>query len=158
MMRPKQLIILSYGIVIILWVGISFFRMANNLGNLVKDFRLLSLSDGMRKEIVYGTIYDFRNFVEQKTPARSEIIFLSSGAKPFYFCRYQLYPRKLYFARTIKEVEDMKRQGRYDYLLIYKSSNPLENENQSSKWNLNNFSSKDVYRSDTGDEGRVIPL
>jgi len=157
-MKPKQILIFSYILVIIFWVGISFFRMANNLSNFVKDSRLLFLPDERRKEIVYGTIYDFCNFVAQKTSRRSEIIFLSSGAKPFYFCRYQLYPRKLYFARTLKEVENMKKQGNYNYLLIYKSANPLENENQSSNWNLKNFSSKDVYKSLAGDEGRVIPL
>lgn len=159
MTNIKKFTVAFYFLLLASWISVSIVRTLNNLVKLGRDdVPLLLLDDNNLRRETYGQIYDFCSYVEKHTPLRVDILFLSSGAKPFYFCRYQLYPRQLFFARNPREASEMMKKRKYEYFLIYKSKDALEDENKSSTWNLGKYNIRSNYRSGGGEEGWLFRL
>lgn len=149
MIATRKILISAYFVIIIVWVLFSIARTLNNFRRFIReDASLLLQSDVDNRHKVYGEIINFCNSVALNTYEKASILFLASGGKPFYFCRYQLYPRQLQFARNTQDVKQLLSQKKFDYLLIYKSTNILENENNSEKWDIKGFNFKIIYHTE----------
>lgn len=159
MSRVKKIISSIFIVVLLLWIFLAILRTVNNAFKFFReDFGLFYLTDTQNRINTYGEVYSFCLFAKENTPSRSTILFLSSGAKPFYFCRYQLYPRQLFLARNQDEVKVLLKKKEFNYFLVYRSSNPLENENNSSEWNLDMYNFILKYKNKSGADGGLVKL
>lgn len=154
----KKYAIVVYYLILIAWGSLSLIRTFNNIIKFFReDARLLIQNDKSNRREVYGELIDFCGAINSHTFKLGKILFLSSGGKPYYFCSYQVYPRQLYIVKTPHEAQIKSKTGLYDYLLIYKSINPLENDYKSEHWDLEQFKGITIYKSKIA-EGRLIKL
>ena len=154
-MFTKKFISVFFTFILLLWFGVSISRTFYNFTKLFEDVKMLTLTEDQKKVVTFGSIYSFCKFTAENTPSNSNILLLSTGGKPFYFCRYELYPRKIFFARNQNEVKDKISNIKIDYLLIYQSPDPLLNDNKSPTWDLNNFKLTTIYKDKSGARGGI---
>lgn len=158
MTSSKKYAIIVYYLILFAWGSLALIRTFNNIFKFFRDdVRLLVQNNVSNRREAYGELIDFCDAINLHTVEHGKILFLSSGGKPFLFCSYQVYPRKLYLVQTPPKAVVNAKTKKYDYLLIYKSINPLENDFKSETWDLEKFGGKIIFKSKTA-EARLIKL
>lgn len=118
--------------------AISILRVGNNyLKIFTEEFYWLNLSDNQKRVRIFGDIYNYIQFVQNNTEEKSKIAFLSPGGKAFYLSRYYLYPRRVTYLKTQKDINNIIKSRDYDYLIMYKTDDKNLNENNSLFWKIN---------------------
>lgn len=149
----KKFLIFAFISILLIWFGISFLRSIYNISKLNTEIKLLFLSNEELKILSYGESYNFCNFIKENIKSKKNNIFLSSDNKTFYVCRYAVYPIELYYAKNPKEIKLLKKNDEKYSIFIYKNLNKLLNENNSEKWNIENFKSIKPYKDNFGGAG-----
>ncbi len=119
----RKIVLILFVSTLYLWFGISIVRTFINLGKfVVSEMHLVLSSEEQRRRETYGELYDFCIFVNDNTTERSTIYFLTSDVHAFYFCRYEVYPRKMFLIKDLNSTSAYTIKEN-DYLLVLQSNN-----------------------------------
>lgn len=154
-MNSKKVLIFLFLFILFSWFSFSVFRTFFNLLKIPNDIKLLAYSSDEKKNATYGIFFDFCKFVQEKTPENSKILFLSSSGKAFYVCRYELYPRQLYYITKPSQIPD---KLDYDFLIYYSNFSPGLNENNSEEWDLRQYKLEHDFSDESYGKGGIVSL
>lgn len=123
-------------VLIIVWLIISISRTIFNVSKIITEEKnWIKLTEEQKREKLFADLYPFYKFIEKKIPQNSTIAFLAPGGKAYYLGRYYLYPRRLIYLTNSKDLNNKLKKCSFNYLVIYQTSDPMLNENNSFVWN-----------------------
>ncbi|RJQ25587.1 hypothetical protein C4577_05485 [Candidatus Parcubacteria bacterium] len=139
-MKAPNIINKLFIISLVLTFVFSILRVGYNYSKIItEEINWINLDDDQKRTKTFGDIYSFIKFVESNTEEKSEIAFLAPGGKTFYLARYYLYPRKITYLKSQKNIDDVMNSHNYDYIIIYKTNDSNLNENNSLFWKIENI-------------------
>ena len=102
------------------WIFLAFFNVVYNSIKTVSEVRVWApLSENQKLEKIFGPTYEFSEFINKNTPKNSKISFYSEEGMLFFYARYYLYPRHLYWQQdTVEYVKD-RYPKEFDYVAVY---------------------------------------
>jgi len=101
----KKIIRLLFIYILVLWFVIGLARTFYNLVKFIsQESYLLSSTEQIRRRETYGEIDNFCSFAINNTNKDSDIYFLTQDGHAFYFCRYEVYPRKMYLVNSVRDL------------------------------------------------------
>jgi len=122
---------------VLVWVVLSFTRTIYNFSKVyTEEMSWISLDDSEKRVRLFGDLYRVVSFISGKTSLSSNILLLAPGGKTFYVSRYYLYPRRITYARSLKEMETAIRKDSFDYLVVFQTSERGLNEYDSLGWKI----------------------
>lgn len=126
-------------ILIVIWVLLAITRTAYNFTKLLSEERYwFFLSNEEKKHELYGDPYEIFKSVDTLTEKNDSILLISSDGWPFFYGRYALYPKKVYWEKLIK-----KRKGdsykEFSYVLLF---NPSKRDAERYDFLVNNSTRK----------------
>lgn len=127
----RQLLILA----LIVWFVLSVLRTGFNFSKIfTEEIFILNLSDDDKKKLQFGDLHRFYGFIERNIPNNSSSIFLAPGGQSYFLARYYLYPRRLYYAKSPREVDKLLGENKFDYLIVYQTNDSNLDEQNSIFW------------------------
>lgn len=145
-------------LILIVWLGISVLRTTYNISKIfTEEKNWIFISDEEQRAKLFGDLYFLYKFVEASTPKNSNIIFISPGGKAYYLGRYYLYPRKVIYVKNPKEMNKLS-LNKYNFILMYQTSDPALNEYNSLEWKLEGFNSIATYSLGKNSKGTLYKL
>lgn len=111
-------------IIILIWFLLSIGRLVLNLSKIYTEERFwIGLSDENKRTKIFGDVYIFLLNIDKKIKKNNDVIALSKDGKNYFLARYMLYPQKIYWVKTVQEVEKMLKTKKYRYILIFYPQN-----------------------------------
>ncbi len=108
------------------WICLATFNVFYNSIKTVYEIKdWYPLSENQKLEKIFGPTYEFSAFVNDNTPENSKISFYSQEGMPFFYARYYLYPRHVYWQQdTVEYVKD-RYPKEFDFVALYNMNVPL---------------------------------
>lgn len=120
------------------WGLLAIVRSFYNFSKIYSEERSwIFLSDSEKRTRLFGDLYSVAVDVDSKTPVSSRILLLAPGGKTFFLSRYYLYPRRLVYVRSVKEMQEELKKNSFDYLVMFQTSERELNEYDSLSWKIN---------------------
>lgn len=115
-------------ILIILWVIISSFDVTyNSLKTVSEAKHWISLSDFQKRHEIFGDIYNFINFVKNKSSEHTSILIYSDNDMVYYLGRYYLYPREISVAPNAQQFDSLQQSKKFDYVALFDKTTVVSN-------------------------------
>lgn len=101
------------------WVIISLLHVFQNLTKLyTEDVMWLRMSDQGKKEKLFGDKYLSLRFLVTNTPSNSIITLYSYDPDVYYFSKYVLYPRTIFF-RNLNNAFSCAKEEKAQFVYIF---------------------------------------
>lgn len=116
----RNKIITFTSFILIVWILLALVRTGLNFSKVLsEEISWISLTRIQKEELLFGDLYTFFSGIDQKTAKRSRILLYSTDGKAYFYGRYYLYPKGIYWAKTVTSLNRELQTKRYDYLAIY---------------------------------------
>lgn len=103
------------------WAFIAIAHVFYNISKIVTDEKVwLSLSDERRRQRVFGDLYILYSYIDTVTARDDKILVITADGKPYFYGRYYLYPKKIYWDGLYNERQSIKQ---FSHLVVIQ---PLE--------------------------------
>ncbi len=107
-------------LLIIFWISLAIFNVFYNSVKSISEIRdWVPLSENQKLQKIFGPTYEFSAFIDANTQRDSNILFYSKEGMPYFYARYYLYPRHLYWHQNMNEYVKSKYPKKFDYIALY---------------------------------------
>lgn len=104
---------------IFLWILVSLARLLSYYYQfLSNDIKLFALSDSSKRQQFYGDMYPVFQLIG-KSSRINTLYLLSKDGKQYFYGRYAMYPKKIYWVESLKELQESVKTNQINYLLMY---------------------------------------
>lgn len=104
-------------VLILFWIALSVLRLSFNLSKLItEEQEWLFLSDDEKKSKIFNNYYNLNKFLLINTRSKSKILLVTKDGMLYYYSRYDLYPREVYWQKDITSISELG--GKYDYIFL----------------------------------------
>lgn len=112
---------------IFFWVGFAIFSVFYNSQKAISEVREWGpLTDGQKRQKIFGNIYNFFLFIEQHTDENAQVLVFSTDIQTSYLSKYYLYPRIINSTDDKEQFLQIAKNSTYPYLAIYGSTIDLD--------------------------------
>lgn len=116
-MKYRKIILLF---LITIWISLAFFNVFYNSVKSISEVKEWGpLSNEQKLQKIFGPVYEFSVFLDANTKKDSDILFYSNDSMSYFYARYFLYPRHLYWYQNPSEYVRSTFPKKTEYVAAY---------------------------------------